>query len=96
MNIDQFKSFTNEAFGELLNQFKEQEEYGFNNMSDKEIVRIGYSTNLTPDIITEAHRKSLDMIITHHDAWDFLYSLRTECLDLLQQYNMIHYFVHLR
>jgi hypothetical protein len=42
----------NELFGQLLTEFKEDEEYGYYNLSSKKYARIGYATNITSEIVT--------------------------------------------
>jgi len=60
-----------------------------------EITKIGYCTNLTLETIETAHNIGIDMMITHHDAWDFIYGLKEACIDKLKLYKMSHYYVHL-
>jgi len=71
------------------------DEWGFLNESDKSINKIGYATSLTPEIIDEAAGYGVDFIITHHDAWDFVYGMKEKCKELLNKHNIIHTFVHL-
>ncbi|MBE1445213.1 Nif3-like dinuclear metal center hexameric protein [Paenibacillus sp. OAS669] len=59
------------------------------------IHRIGYATNMTPDIIRQAVDRKVDLILTHHDAWDFMYGMKEECHQLLRHYGIHHFFVHL-
>ena len=35
------------------------------------------------------------MIITHHDAWDFIFGLKDACREKLLENNISHYFIHL-
>ena len=34
---------------------------------------LGYSTTITPRTIYEAVDRSVDVIVTHHDAWKFMF-----------------------
>lgn len=51
-------------------------EWGLNNELDKDVKKIGYSTNLTPETINEAVKHNVDLMITHHDAWPFVYGMK--------------------
>lgn len=63
--------------------------------SNDEVFRIGYCTNLTPDTIDEAKKFKVDLIITHHDAWDFLFGLKDTCKQKLIENGISHYYNHL-
>ena len=85
----------------LLNIFNLQEsdrqsddEWGFLNEFDKSIQKIGYATNLTPETIGEAVKNDVDLIITHHDAWDFVYGMKERCIELLNNHEIIHAYFH--
>ncbi|ERJ13423.1 Nif3-like dinuclear metal center hexameric protein [Haloplasma contractile] len=100
MNSHDLQSFFRLLFpSDVLELLSDQEtfgeQYGFNNFKEKEIKKIAYSVNLTPDLIDEAANKEADIIITHHNAWDDLFEFREACFDKLKQYDMIHYFNHL-
>ncbi|MCU6712999.1 Nif3-like dinuclear metal center hexameric protein [Paenibacillus sp. J5C_2022] len=75
--------------------FQEGEEYGYYNFTSRSIKKIGYSTNITPEIIEQAAVSKVDLIITHHVAWDFVYGMKEACMTLLENYNIAHFFVHL-
>ncbi|MCR8645485.1 Nif3-like dinuclear metal center hexameric protein [Paenibacillus sp. N1-5-1-14] len=95
MNAKQFKSYLNELFGELLVEFKEDDEYGFCNFTLDNYTRIGYATNLTPEIVLQAAEKNVDLIVTHHDAWDFVYGMKEKCVELLDVHHIAHCYIHL-
>ncbi len=85
----------------LLSLFKDEKldgrmdsEWGFYNEIDKDIRKIGYATNLTPETIHEAIKNNADMIITHHDAWAFVYGMKEKCLSLLKENHISHAFFH--
>lgn len=84
--ISLFDSRNNEQF---------HEESGVTVRGIEEIKRIGYCTNLTLDTIEEARKNNVDLIITHHDAWDFIFGLKDACREKLLEYNISHYFNHL-
>lgn len=51
MNYAQFKETIHALFGDLIDQFKDQGEYGFNHQHAGQINTIGYTTNLTPEVV---------------------------------------------
>lgn len=61
----------------------------------REIKKIGYCTNLTLHTIEAAHEANVDLIVTHHDAWSFIYGLKEACDEKLKAYGIGHYFNHL-
>lgn len=71
------------------------EESGVTVRGQEEIRRIGYCTNLTLDTIEEAKNNNVDLILTHHDAWDFIFGLKDACREKLLENNISHYFNHL-
>lgn len=95
MNIQQFKTHIDELFGQLLIDFHENEEYGYNNVSSDDYRTIGYATNLTPEIVLQAAERKVDLIVTHHDAWDFVYGMKERCTELLKEHQIAHFYVHL-
>ena len=70
-------------------------EWGFHNEADKEVRKIGYATNLTPETVSEAIKNNIDLIITHHDAWFFVFGMKEQCLSLLEKHNIGHAFFHM-
>lgn len=54
MNSQQFHARIHELFGQLLTDFKENEEYGSCNFSSADYRKIGYATNITPEIVLQA------------------------------------------
>lgn len=71
------------------------EESGITVRGTEEIKRIGYCTNLTLETIEEARKNNIDLMVTHHDAWDFIFGLKDACREKLLQNNISHYFSHL-
>jgi dinuclear metal center YbgI/SA1388 family protein len=71
------------------------EESGITVNCSRVIQKVGYCTNLTLATIEEARNHNVDLIITHHDAWEFIYGLREACSEKLQEYGIGHYYNHL-
>ncbi len=92
---------TTELVKIIENCFETQEnpnfkiETGLLYATPNDVKRVGYCTNLTLDVIEQAKENHIDMILTHHDAWDFIYGLKEACIEKLKLYNISHYFVHL-
>jgi putative NIF3 family GTP cyclohydrolase 1 type 2 len=55
---------------------------------------IGFATTLTPSIIKQAIRKEIDLLVTHHDVWEFMLDERNESHELLAQYKISHIWCH--
>ncbi|HEY8365468.1 MAG TPA: Nif3-like dinuclear metal center hexameric protein [Haloplasmataceae bacterium] len=93
------KDFENLALSffpkETLDFFNDGIQYGFNNYFEKDIKRVSFSVNLTTDIIMQALDKKVDLILTHHNIWEDHFEMREDCLKLLKENNIIHFFNHL-
>ena len=90
-------SLLKEKLLSLFNREKLQEkplEWGFFNEIEKDIRTIGYATNITPEVIEQAHAKNIDFLLTHHDSWGFVFGLKEECNKLLTEYHITHAFFH--
>lgn len=61
----------------------------------EEIKTVGYCTNLTLDTVEEAIQNDVDLMVTHHDAWDSMFGLKEACLERLLEAGISHYFNHL-
>ncbi len=72
-----------------------KEELEFTSECNKTIKMVGFATNLTPEVIEIAKKTSVDLIITHHDAWTFLYGMKDYCRRKLDEYKINHLFAHL-
>ena len=70
-------------------------EFAFTDHANGPIQRIGYATNLNPSTVARAVEAGVDAMLTHHDAWEFLYEMRTTALHDLEQAGISHAFVHL-
>lgn len=94
MNISQFKEHITSLFEEHLNKYGD-DEYGFTYISKEEFHKIGYTTNLTLETIEEAYENGIDMILTHHAPWSFLFGMEEACIEKLKEYEMNHFWIHL-
>ena len=56
--------------------------------------RIGFATTLTPTLIQQAIHEDIDLLITHHDTWEFMLDERQEAHDLLNQHQISHIWCH--
>jgi putative NIF3 family GTP cyclohydrolase 1 type 2 len=70
-------------------------EFGFTDHSAGAIARVGYATNLDPLTVAAAVEADVDALLTHHDAWDFLFELRDQAYARLEETSISHVFVHL-
>ncbi|WBW97332.1 Nif3-like dinuclear metal center hexameric protein [Oceanirhabdus sp. W0125-5] len=95
MLISDFENFIIEAFTkEKLELVKGKNEYGFTNIGRKDISKLGYCTNLTIESAEEAAKNNVDLLITHHDAWEWMSGIKEEALEILKQSNITHFFIH--
>lgn len=94
MKINQIEEYILSLFDTVDNE-KFDNESGITFSIDKDIKNIGYCTNLTLETVEEAKKNGIDLLITHHDAWDFMYGLREACIEKLQRYQIAHYYNHL-
>jgi len=78
---------------EKLNQFPQ--EWGFTVRGSDGISKIGYCTNLTPHTVEAAIRQGVDLILTHHDAWSFMYGMPEVCTSKLEEHAISSSFFHL-
>ncbi len=69
-------------------------EWAFYNETGSEVKRIAYATNITPEVIGQAGEAGAQLLLTHHDAWDFVFGLRERCNLLLSRYGITHAFFH--
>ncbi len=76
-----------------LNEY--QNECGITFDSKEPVKVIAYCTNITPETVEKAHDVGADLLITHHDAWDFIYDMKETCLHKLKDYGISHFFSHL-
>jgi len=94
--IKDFENFIIENFTkEKLDIVKGKNEYGFTNIGREEVFKLGYCTNLTIESAQEATKNNVDLLITHHDAWEWMSGIKEEALEILKQSNITHFFIHL-
>jgi putative NIF3 family GTP cyclohydrolase 1 type 2 len=55
---------------------------------------LGFATTLTPAVIRQAIAKDIDLLVTHHDAWDFMLEERQACIELLARHQISHVWCH--
>ncbi|MBM6618827.1 Nif3-like dinuclear metal center hexameric protein [Bacillus suaedaesalsae] len=70
-------------------------ESGITYYAEKNVKKLGYCVNLTLETIEEARIHGVDMLVTHHDAWDEIYGLKEACIEKLEEYGISHYYNHL-
>lgn len=92
MNLHEFELAIHKLFGEEL--LKEKDEYGFTSTSNDAIKKIGYATNLSLKTVDLAIKHGVDLMVTHHDAWDFLQGLREACVEKLEKHHVSHFWIH--
>jgi putative NIF3 family GTP cyclohydrolase 1 type 2 len=56
---------------------------------------IGYATTLTPTVIQQAIELGIDLIVSHHDSWDFMFEERRVSHQLLGKHRISHIWCHL-
>lgn len=93
MKTSELKDFLLGLFdSEKLKNFPN--EYGFS-INNEEINKIGFCTNLTPEVVKKAVENKVDFLLTHHDAWNFIYGMKEKCLVELEKNRISHGFFHL-
>ena len=70
-------------------------EYGISPNGCENVRSFGYATNLTPETVNGAIHAKVDLLITHHDAWGFVYGMREACVTALSEHGIAHVFAHL-
>lgn len=70
-------------------------ESGLTYHADKSVKKIGYCVNLRLETIEKARIHGVDMMVTHHPAWDEIYGLKEACIEKLTEYGISHYYNHL-
>lgn len=56
---------------------------------------IGYATTLTPAVILQAVEGDIDLLVTHHDSWDFMFEERDVSIHLLEKHRISHVWCHM-
>lgn len=94
MTLNELYRYINGLFETTENESFHKES-GITVDMNKEIKRIGYCVNLTVETVEEAIKRDVDLMITHHDAWDYIYGMKEECIKRLKANGISHYFNHL-
>lgn len=94
MRLAEVEEFIEGLFDTKSNDLFDSES-GVTARGAEEIKRIGYCTNLTLDTVEEAIRNDVNLMVTHHDAWDSMFGLKEACLERLLEADISHYFNHL-
>lgn len=55
---------------------------------------IGFATTLTPAIVRQASARKINLLVTHHDAWDFMLEERQISHELLASHKISHVWCH--
>jgi putative NIF3 family GTP cyclohydrolase 1 type 2 len=55
---------------------------------------IGFATTLTPAIVRQASAKKINLLVTHHDAWDFMLEEKSLAHELLAEHQISHIWCH--
>ncbi|MFT5873242.1 MAG: dinuclear metal center YbgI/SA1388 family protein [Clostridium sp.] len=96
MLIKDFETFIIDVFTkEKLKIVKGKNEYGFTNIGREDVLKLGYCTNLTIESAQEAVKNNVNLLITHHDAWEWMTGLKEDALRILKQSNITHFYIHL-
>ena len=96
MLIKDFEDFIIDTFTkEKLELVKGKNEYGFTNIGREDVLKLGYCTNLTVESAKEAVKNNVNLLITHHDAWEWMSGLKEDSLRILKQNNITHFYIHL-
>lgn len=94
MDVSHIVKEINELFN-VTNKEIYSSESGITYHANKKVKKIGYCVNLTLETIEEARIHGVDMMLTHHDAWDEIYGLKEACIKKLTEYSISHYYNHL-
>ncbi|WP_291574286.1 Nif3-like dinuclear metal center hexameric protein [Clostridium sp. UBA4548] len=94
MEVSHIVERINDLF-EVTNKEVYSSESGVTYHAYKEVKKLGYCVNLTLETIEEARSQGVDMMVTHHPAWEEIYGLKEACIEKLIEYGISHYYNHL-
>jgi dinuclear metal center YbgI/SA1388 family protein len=95
MLIKDFNHFIIQSFTqEKLDLVEGKDEYGFTHIGVEQISKLGYCTNLTVESAREAANQKVDLLMTHHDAWEWMAGMKAEALEILKANQISHFFIH--
>ncbi len=86
---------TIDSLFDITNKELYASESGVTYHAEKKVKKLGYCVNLTLETVQEARKQGVEMMVTHHDAWDELYGLKEACAEKLAAYGISHYYNHL-
>lgn len=55
---------------------------------------LGFATTLTPAVVRQAIARKINLLVTHHDAWDFMLEEKTLSHELLAEHHISHIWCH--
>ena len=93
MKASELKDFVISLFDET--KIAVEGESGFHIDDTLEIKKIGYATNLTPETVKTAINQGVNLVITHHDAWNFMSGMKDYCINTLKECNKSHFYIHM-
>lgn len=91
-NIERVDRFLRDLLGPAVDL---PGEYGFTSRACGDVARLGNGTNLTPHTTKAAIDYEVDLLVTRHDAWGFMYGMRDFCVDELSRSGIGLLFAHL-
>jgi len=94
MDVSHIVERINDLFNVTIKEIYSSES-GITYDADKKVKKLGYCVNLTLKTIEEARIHGVDMMVTHHDAWEEIYGLKEACIEKLAEYGISHYYNHL-
>lgn len=94
MEVSYIVERINDLFN-IINKEIYSSESGITYLANKKVKKLGYCVNLTLETIEEARNHGVDMMVTHHSAWEEIYGLKEACLEKLAEYDISHYYNHL-
>lgn len=94
MRLADLQQYLTDLFGvEDLEKLPNEHIFRFDGVED--VHRIGCCTNLTPETVDQAVKAGVNVMITHHDAYDFMYGMKEVCLQRMQEHGISHCQFHL-
>lgn len=95
MDIAKLRERFFDLFPQSLLETVPDDEWGFYvPLEYSAVTKVGFATSLSPWVIEEAKQCEVNFVVTFHDAWDFLYDMRTQCRDMLSAAGIGHLYVH--
>lgn len=96
MDLRGFEETIWKFFGQdKLKLVEDKGEFGFTNRGRDKIRRLGFCTNLTVETANQCVEKNIDLLFTHHDAWEWMSGMKEDCMNILNSNGISHYYIHL-